>query len=401
MRRLTVQTLLLYLLLITRGCCDFQDTIKELNTEFALNFYHTFAGLEGYHNVIVSPASVTVALGLLQFGAKGNTFTQLENALGYNVHDLRVQRFLRKMYEDLTNSSHSPVVQLACGLFVESSVQLSPHFSERTAVWGNGSLQRANFSNPNETATLINNWVSAKSGGEIRDFMACPMATPPLTQIAVASAMYFKSTWQKPFLLSETQHLSFTKADGTVVKVPMMYQTAEVNYGQIKTATNQRFTVLELSYLGHAVSMFIIIPSERRMPLSALEPHITSRSLSMWTNNMRRIKMDVFLPKFKVQNKFNLKMVLGALGMTDLFSPGEADFRGISEQDKLYVSEAIHEAKIEVTENGTKAAAATAMVLLKRSRSLVFKADRPFFFLLRHTNTGAILFMGRIMDPLE
>uniref|UniRef100_UPI00398E9397 probable serpin E3 n=1 Tax=Pristiophorus japonicus TaxID=55135 RepID=UPI00398E9397 len=397
---LSILNLLLHLLFIMRRSCAFQD-ISQLNTEFALNLYQKFTEGEEYRNIIVSPAGVTVALGLLQLGAKGDTFTQLKNALGYTVHDARVQHFLRTMYGDLTNSTHTPAVQLACGLFVESSIKLSPQFSEDIAAWINGSLQRVDFSNPNETATLINKWVGTKSRGEIKDFMSRPMASLSLTQIAVISTMYFKSTWQNPFSLAETQHLSFTKADGSVIKVPMMYQTSEVNYGQIKTGSNQRFIVVELSYLKCAVSMFIIIPSERKKNISSIEPHITAQTLSTWTNSMRRMKMEVFLPKFKVQNKFNLKTVLTTLGIIDLFNPSKADFRGISEHDKLFVSEAIHEAKIEVTEDGTEAAAATAMVLLKRSRALVFKADRPFFFLLRHSNTGTILFMGRVMDPLE
>ncbi|XP_067895958.1 probable serpin E3 [Heterodontus francisci] len=397
---LSMPNLLLHLLFIMRRSCASQDTIRQLNIEFAQNLYQKFTEGEENRSIIISPVGVSVALELLQLGAKGNTFTQLENALGYTVHDSRARHFLRSVYGNLTHSTHTPAVQLACGLFVESSIQLSPHFSEDTAIWVNGSLQRVNFNNPNETAMLINKWVGTKSRGEIKDFMSRPMASPSLTQIAVISTMYFKSTWQNPFSLSKTQHLSFTKADGSVIKVPMMYQTSAVNYGQIKTGSNQRFIVVELAYLEHAVSMFIIIPSERKNPISSVEPHITARTLSTWTNSMRRMKMEVFLPKFKVQNKFNLKTVLTTLGITDLFSPSKADFSGISEQEKLFVSEAIHEAKIEVTEDGTEAAAATAMILLKRSRALAFKADRPFFFLLRHS-TGTILFMGRVMDPLE
>ncbi|XP_078088297.1 putative serpin E3 [Mustelus asterias] len=401
MGSLSVPNLLLHLLFVMRRTCALQDSIRQLNTEFAQTLYQKLTEGEEYRNIVISPVGVTVALELLQLGAKGNTFTQLENVLGYTVHDSGVRHFLRSMYGELTNSTHTPAVQLVCGLFVESSVQLSPHFSEDTAVWLNGSLQRVNFSNPNETATLINKWVSTKSRGEIKDFMSRPTASPSLTQIAVISTMYFNSTWQNPFALSETQHLSFTKADGSVIKVPMMYQTSAVNYGQIKTGSNQRFIAVELGYLERAVNMLIIIPSERKNPISSIEPHITSHTLSAWTNSMRRMKMEVFLPKFKVQNKFNLKTVLTTLGITDLFSPSKADFSGISEQEKLFVSEAIHEAKIEVSEDGTEAAAATAMVLLKRSRTLAFKADRPFFFLLRHAKTGRILFMGRVMDPLE
>ncbi|XP_051870522.1 probable serpin E3 isoform X6 [Pristis pectinata] len=331
----SILNLLLHLLFTWRSCA-FQD-IRQRNTEFALNLYQQFTEAEEYRNFVISPAGITFALGLLQLGAKGETSTQLENALGYTVHgtDSRVQHFLQTTYGDLTNSNHSPTIQLACGLFVESSIQLSPKFSEDMAVWVNGSLQRVNFGNPNETATLINKWVGTRSRG------------------------------------------------------------------QIKTGSNQRFIVVELSYLEHTVSMFIIIPSERKKSISQVEPHITAQTLSTWTKSMRRMKMEVFLPRFKVKSKFNLKTVLKTLGITDLFSPSKADFRGISEHEKLFVSEAIHEARIEVTEDGTEAAAATAMVLLKRSRALVFKADRPFFFLLRHLNTGTIVFMGRVMDPLE
>uniref|UniRef100_A0A3P9N677 Serpin peptidase inhibitor, clade E (nexin, plasminogen activator inhibitor type 1), member 3 n=1 Tax=Poecilia reticulata TaxID=8081 RepID=A0A3P9N677_POERE len=116
--------------------------------------------------------------------------------------------------------------------------------------------------------------------------------------------------------------------------------------------------------------------------------------------------MDIFLPRFRMQNKFSLRSVLPALGVSDAFNPTAADFTGISVEEGLYVSDAVHEVRIEVTEDGTKAAAATvfiipAMVLLKRSRAPVFKADRPFLFLLRQVNTGSILFMGRIMNPAD
>ncbi|XP_048397067.1 probable serpin E3 isoform X2 [Stegostoma tigrinum] len=331
---LSVLNLLLYLLFTVKRVCPFQDTIRHLNTEFARNLYQKLTVDEEYRNIIISPTGVSIALELLQLGAKGNTFMQLENALGYTVHDSRVRHFLQSMYGDLANSTLTPTIHLACGLFVEANMQLSSHFSEDTAAWLNGSLQRVNLSNPNETAVLINKWVTTKS------------------------------------------------------------------QGQVKTKSNQRFKAIELNYLEHAVSMLIVIPSEREKLISSVESHITALTLSAWTNSMRRMKMEVFLPKFKVQSKFNLKTLLTTLGITDLFNPSKADFSGISEQEKLFVSEAIHEAKIEVTEDGTEAAAATAVVLLKRSRALAFKADRPFFFLLRHT-TGRILFMGRVMDPLE
>ncbi|KAG9349201.1 hypothetical protein JZ751_027644 [Albula glossodonta] len=152
----------------------------------------------------------------------------------------------------------------------------------------------------------------------------------------------------------------------------MMYQASEVNFGQFRTPTDHRYTVVELSYLGDSLSLMVALPSDRKVPLSHLERQLSSRALGLWDNGLRRTKMDVFLPRFKIQNRFSLKSVLLSLGISDIFDPVAADFGGISEEG-LYVSEAIHEAKIEVTEEGTKAAAAT----------------------------GSVLFMGRVMNPAE
>uniref|UniRef100_H3A8I7 Serpin family E member 3 n=1 Tax=Latimeria chalumnae TaxID=7897 RepID=H3A8I7_LATCH len=414
---LTLAKLFLYLWVLHKGCCDLQDTFKELSTEFAVNFYKKAAESENETNLVVSPVSVSVLLELLQFGAQGNTFIQLENVLGYNMHDWRVRDFLCKIYEDVTTSTPTTAVQLASSLFVQAGIPLSPDFTEQISGWVNSSLQQANFSEPNRTAAQINQWLHVKSrGNDLKlNHAALRHKTGPETiaaileqlvyldtNIAVVSVMYFKSTWQKPFTFANTQNLPFTTADASVLKVPMMYQTAEVNYGQFKFASEEHIAVLELPYLGNAVSMFVVLPSNRKTPLSLIEPYLTASAILLWTNNMRRMKMDIFLPRFKLQNKLNLKIVLPALGITDPFDPLKADFRGISDQENLYVSEAIHKAKIEVTEDGTRAsAAAVAMVLLKRSRAPVFKADRPFLFLLRQADTGVTLFMGRVVNPLE
>uniref|UniRef100_A0A3P9N6G0 Serpin peptidase inhibitor, clade E (nexin, plasminogen activator inhibitor type 1), member 3 n=1 Tax=Poecilia reticulata TaxID=8081 RepID=A0A3P9N6G0_POERE len=184
-----------------------------------------------------------------------------------------------------------------------------------------------------------------------------------------------------------------------------LHRTAAFKLTQV-TSSDQRYTVLELPYLGRALSLQVVLPSDRKSPLSSLESQLTAHQLASWESGLRRTKMDIFLPRFRMQNKFSLRSVLPALGVSDAFNPTAADFTGISVEEGLYVSDAVHEVRIEVTEDGTKAAAATvfiipAMVLLKRSRAPVFKADRPFLFLLRQVNTGSILFMGRIMNPAD
>nr|XP_025041346.1 serpin E3 isoform X1 [Pelodiscus sinensis] len=380
--------LILYSCFLNNGTCDFYDELKELKTEFDINLYQQLAEPENRTNLIVAPASVSISLRLLQFGAQGNTFTQLEDALGYNIHDPRVQDFLRTGYEEVTNSSQGLMVQLACALFVQAGVDLSPDFMDHTALWANSSLQKTNFSEPNRTIAQINEWVTNNTEGGEADCIYLDTVSSPFNQMAVVSTMYFKSIWQKKFSFTDTQSLPFTTAEGITLRVPTMYHTAEVNYGQFHTLSLEQFSVVELPYLGETVSMFVVLPSDRTTSLSQIESHLSAKIITLWVNSLKRMKMDIFLPRFRIQSHFDLKMVLPVLGITDMFDPAKADFKGISEQGNLYISEAIHKAKIEVTEGGTKASGTTAMVLLKRSRTPIFKVDRPFIFFLRHSNTG-------------
>uniref|UniRef100_A0A3Q0SZE1 Serpin peptidase inhibitor, clade E (nexin, plasminogen activator inhibitor type 1), member 3 n=1 Tax=Amphilophus citrinellus TaxID=61819 RepID=A0A3Q0SZE1_AMPCI len=361
-----------------------------LHARFAVSLYQTLTETENNSNLIMSPVSVSLSLALLQLGARGNTLAQLEGTLGYNVNDAQVQDFLLHSQGNMNNSSQGMWLQQACTLFVQSGVQLLPEFTQHAAAWANTSVVRANLSQPNQTHQ-----------GNPDRAQAEALWWGHRLQVALVNTVAFKGVWQKQFLFTNTQNLPFVLSDGNVIKVPMMHQAAEVSFGQFRTASEQRYTVLEMPYLGRSLCLQVVLPSERKTTLSSLESQLTARQLASWDSGLRRTKMDIFLPRFKMQNKFNLRSVLPAMGISDAFNPTAADFTGISGQFGLYVSDAFHEVRIEVTEEGTKAAAATAMVLLKRSRAPVFKADRPFLFLLRQIKTGSILFMGRVMNPAD
>ncbi|XP_035250630.1 probable serpin E3 isoform X1 [Anguilla anguilla] len=410
MCRLLMTSLFLCLWLVENGQGSLGETLEELHTEFAVGLFQTLTETDNNSNLIVSPASVSMSLGLLQFGARGNTLSQLEGALRYNSNEMRMQDFLQQVQGDSRNSTQALRVQLACALFVQSGMQLSQEFTQHASAWANSSVVHTNFSQPNHTRGQVEQWVRSRGNGDAHALLAGEelaglveaQGGPSLwgqTQMALVSSVAFRGTWQRQFLFAETRTLPFTLSDGTTIKVPMMYQASEVKFGQFRTLTDHRYTVVELSYLGDSLSLMVALPSERKVPLAHLETQLTPRAMALWAGGLRRTKMDVFLPRFKIQNRFNLKSMLLSLGISDMFDPMAADFGGISAEDGLYVSEAIHEAKIEVTEEGTKAAAATAMVLLKRSRAPVFKADRPFLFLLREASTGSVLFMGRVMNP--
>ncbi|NXG46779.1 SERP3 protein, partial [Psilopogon haemacephalus] len=381
---------------LTKGNCISYDELKELKTEFAINLYQHLSEAENRTNLVVSPASVAISLELLQFGAQGNTFTELQNALGYNIHGnvllkkiyFFVQDFLHSVYEGVTESSQGTVVQLTCSFFMDAGVQLSPVFAAHAARWANSSLQQSNFTDPNRTTAQMQEWLTDNLGDGDVHGMLLESAGSPLSRVALVSTMYFKSTWQKKFSFMDTQMLPFTTAEGSTLKVPTMHHTIEVNYGQFQTAALENFSVVELPYLGENLSMFLVLPSHKRTSLSQIESHFSAKTIMFWANSLKRTKMDIFLPRFSVHSLFDLKTVFSALGIRDAFDPIAADFRGISEQDSLYISEAIHKAEIEITEDGTKASGSTVMVLLKRSRTPIFKADRPFTFFLRQANTG-------------
>ncbi|KAL0985604.1 hypothetical protein UPYG_G00159330 [Umbra pygmaea] len=416
MGRLLMTSLFIYFCLAERchsEAFSLQDTLGELHTEFAVSLYQTLTETDNNSNLIVSPASVSLSLGLLQLGARGNTLAQLEEALGYNINDMQVHDLQLRLQGDVVNSSHGVQLQRACALFVQSGVQLLPDFTQRAATLGKSSLIRANFSQPNQSRSQLEQFglnhgstepLPASGSGELSG-SGEPQGEASWRgqrlQMALVNTVTFQGVWQKQFLFTDTQNLPFTLSDGNTIKVPMMYQATDVNFGQFHTPSDQRYTVVELPYLGRSLSLLVALPSDRKTPLSSLESHLTPRAVAAWDTGLRRIKMDVFLPRFKMQKRFNLRLALPSMGISDAFNPVVADFTGISAEEGLYVSDAFHEARIQVTEEGTKAAAATAMLLLKRSRAPVFKADRPFFFLLRQVSTGSILFMGRVVNPAD
>ncbi|XP_026127719.1 probable serpin E3 [Carassius auratus] len=409
MHQLSVTSLLLCLWLLER--CH-GNSHNDLHTQFGISLYQTLTEMENNSNLIVSPASVSLCLGLLQFGARGNTRAQLEETLGYDVNDARVQDILSQPQGDLGNSSDRVRLQLANALFVHSGVKLLPEFTQHALGWGNSSLLSVNFSNPNHTHSRLQQWTRSQSKADDHlqtkeeqlqssESQEEDSRHDSLLHMALLSTVVFHGAWQKQFLFTDTQNLPFSLSDGSTVKVPMMYQSTEVNIGHFRLPSEQEYTVLELPYLDRSLRLLVALPSDRKTSLFQLEKQLTARALGLWDTGLRRTKMDIFLPRFKMQSRFNLKPVLQSLGVSDVFSPSAADFRGISDGEGLFVSEAFHEARIEVTEEGTKAASATAMVLLKRSRSAVFKADRPFLFILRQMSTGSLLFIGRVLNPAE
>ncbi|KAG7331436.1 hypothetical protein KOW79_005405 [Hemibagrus wyckioides] len=386
---------LLCLLMVERTTCH-GNAVTNFDGEFSASLYQALAEKDNSSNLIVSPASISLSLRLLQLGARGNTLAQLERTMRYDISNPSIQEAASQSRCDLYNSSHGAQLQFTNTLLIQSGIQLQPEFTQNAMQWCNSSLISVNFSFSNYTQ-----FQALTSRGEAGVEVTEASWWDTVPHMALLSSVDFRGTWQTQFLFRGTQNLPFSLANGSTIKVPMMYQSSEVKFGQFYLPSDQRYAVLELPYFGKSLSLLLVIPSERKTPLSLFQTQLTSRTVAFWDAGLRHTKMDIFLPRFKLQSRLNLKPVLELLGISDAFDPFIADFSGISDTEGFYVSEAIHKAMIDVTEDGTAAAAATAMVLLKRSRAPVFKVDRPFLFILRRVNGGSVLFIGRVMNPAE
>ena len=258
-----------------------------------------------------------------------------------------------------------------------------------------GGFNTVDFAGATEASRLtINSWVEQKTANKIKDLLAQGSLTE-LTRLVLTNAIYFKGDWAVKFKPDLTKPMPFHVSVEKTVNVPMMRQN-----GDFLFAENDDVKVLELPYVGKELSMVLLLPKTNMNDLNA---KLDAARLAEWTGQVREREVDIYLPKFKFETQYELKELLSDMGMVDAFALPPADFSGMSGQKDLYITKVIHKAIIEVNEEGSEAAAATAVVMGVKAvlHKPVFKADQPFLFLIRHNDTGAILFMGRVNNPAQ
>jgi serine protease inhibitor len=281
----------------------------------------------------------------------------------------------------------------------------------------------------------INAWVEKQTRQRIKNLIP-PKAVDDTTRLVVTNAIYFKGEWVEPFKKDQTKPRDFTLAGGKKVKVATMHGYPEgarysafnedgtffdtPTYAERGADTSKfypgagGFEVLEMPYKGGDLSMVVLLPRSTS-GLGALEKKLSDASLQTWLGKLKQRSVEVYLPKYRLESSFDLKQALEALGMKRAFQkPGRQDgaqFDGMSEakspDEKLYITKVLHKAFVEVSEKGTEAAAATAVILAAPGAAPApaipftptFRADRPFVFLIRDQKTGTILFLGRQLEP--
>lgn len=305
---------------------------------------------------------------------------------------------MREFLSTLNAASDNNTKLLAANkIFVEKSLEVLESFKTGTREFYDAEVGLVDFkSHAEQVRVEINQWVEQKTHQKIKDLIPEGMLNAD-TRLTLVNAIYFKGLWLQPFVKASTFPRSFFVNKNKEIQVPMMHQD-----GNFKVIESSELAcqILEMPYIGGQLSMVIFLPLEID-GLASLEEKFNVDNLKKSLADLdasRLEEIEVYLPKFKLEQRFDLNDLLTRMGAGDMFVPSKADFSGIA-QEPLYVSKVVHKAFVEVNEEGTEAAAATGIGMMLMSLKPMFSANHPFLFFIRHVRTGAILFLGRLMEP--
>lgn len=377
------------------------DSLREANGTFALNLLKIL-GEDSSKNVFFSPMSISSALAMVFMGAKGDTASQMIQALsldkcsgsgGGDVH----QGF-QSLLSEVNKTGTQYLLKTANKLFGEKTCELLESFKDSCRKFYEAELEELDFKGDTEQSRQhINTWVAKKTEDKIRELLS-PGTLNSDTLLVLVNAIYFKGNWEKQFDKEDTREMPFKISKNEEKPVQMMFKKFTVNM----TYIGEIFTkILLLPYAGNELNMIIMLPDEH-VELRTVEKEITYEKFMEWTrlDKMDKEEVEVFLPRFKLEENYDMKEFLCKLGMTDAFD-NRADFSGISSKENLFLSKVVHKSFVEVNEEGTEAAAATAAIMMLRCMRFTprFCADHPFLFFIQHVKTNGILFCGRFSSP--
>lgn len=375
--------------------------IKQMvqdNSVFALNLYGQLKQRE--NNLFFSPFSISAALAMTYSGAREKTASQMAAALHFNQKPDQLHHFMGELISRLNAVQKESEVELsvANAIWAQKGYPFLDAFFRIIQQSYQADLNQVDFATAADAARqAINGWVEDQTHQKIKNLIP-PGVLDALTRLVLVNAIYFKGFWDTQFKPENTEEMAFWLSAETNVKVPMMHQEHPYGYWE-----NEWLQVLEIPYKDEALSLIVLLPKEKT-GISVLEQKLSLENILRWQDQLRKQKIKLFFPKFKIEAQFNLGQTLSAMGMPDAFDPNHADFSAMIGKKELFISAVIHKAFVEVNEEGTEAAAATGVVVGVTSiapPSPIFKADHPFVFFIRDNASHSILFIGRVLDPSQ
>jgi len=377
------------------------DKLVSGNSEFAWGLYQQLRGQEG--NLFFSPYSISAALAMTHAGARGETEKQMAKALSFQLPQDTLHPAFNALGLALASRGKGAAgregqpfrLHIANALWGQEGFAFLPDFLDVLAVNYGARMRLVDYQKQTEAARkTINGWVSKETEDKIKDLIA-PGVLNTLTRLVLTNAIYFDAAWQDKFEKRATEPMPFTLLDGREVNVDMMHGKQR----QGRYAEGEGWIAAEVPYQGGELAMAFLVPTE----FAEFEAGLDANRARDMLNQLREVEYTLYMPKFKYESSFSLKDGLAAMGMTDAFDAGRADLSGMDGKRDLFISAVLHKALLRVDEEGTEAAAATAVVIAQTAappgEPLVVTIDRPFIFLIRDVRTGTVLFIGRVMDP--
>ena len=378
---------------------DDAKDVAEASNQFAFDLYQQARKSDG--NLFLSPASVSTALAMTYAGAAGDTEQEMASVLHFdrnqNTHD-GFSTLLELLNSTGDRNGYS--LSTANRLWGVADYPFEEAFLKLTGDKYRAKLQTVDFGQPEEARKEINKWVERQTREKITDLIP-PGILKTDTRLVLTNAIYFQSGWSSEFSTKATKKAPFKITETDEIDVLTMQQTEDFPY-----AEDADVQVLSMPYRGHELSMVVILP-KKIDGLAELEKNLTNVQFVEWMKTLQNDRpVETYLPKSRMRTALMLSKALKSMGMSSAFSDN-ANFSAMSKSEGLKISEVIHQAFVDVDEKGTEAAAATAVVMAPTSaavprepqKPVVFRADHPFLFMIRDNRTGAILFMGRMLQP--
>ncbi|XP_045206628.2 serpin B6-like [Mercenaria mercenaria] len=363
---------------------------------FTFDVYKQILSEKSSENAFMSTSSMMAVLNMLYLGAQNDTHKQIKQVLRLeNIDDKTFFKGLHEIIDILKGGCRNLTLRTASKIYPNVQKHIIPEYLELVREIFKADIKCLDFTTkPEESRSEINGWVEEETNGKIKDLLS-PGSVSPITRMIVVNAIYFKGQWNEQFSESITQKADFYVTKAHKIQVDMMGKT----FDKVKYTESETYgcKALELPYIGKEQGMVVLLPNDIE-GLSTLENHLSNSMLNDILKLMNVKKITVNLPKFKMEYSYEMKDVLMSLGMRDVFDANRADLSNIGEG--LFVSQVIHKAFVDVNEEGTEAAAATAMVMAPTCvLPTMFLANHPFLFMIWDHRIQAPLFIGRLVDP--
>lgn len=383
------------------------------NTAFAFDLYRAVSGqASANENLIFSPYSISQAFAMAYGGARGDTARQMATALRFTLEPAALHTAFAALTADLASRADGGAgfgmegeggqrlkLNIANALWGQRGYAFQPEYLALLADAYDAGLREVDFrADPEAVRVTINDWVAEQTEDKIRDIIP-PDTLNEFTRLVLANAIYFNASWQNSFPEFLTADAPFNLIDGSTVETPTMNQQERLGY-----ARGEGYQLVSLPYLGYEVSMLIFVPDTGNF--ADFEAGLDADSFTAVVAALSGRTVNLYLPRFTVAYSLGLTPALESLGMTDAFDPTRADFSGMiaAGADPLALDAALHKAFIRLDEEGTEAAAATALMFGATSAQMPeeiieLRVDRPFLYAIYDEVTGSVLFIGRVMNP--